>query len=62
MKAKVVIENGKTTIELTPENNFEERVLEDSYSGNTGLDIKLDKTYESYQNEYSIRIEITEGK
>lgn len=47
MKAKVVIENGKTTIELKPENNFEERVLEDSYSGDSCLDIKLDKTYRS---------------
>ncbi len=28
MKAKVVIENGKTTITLTPENDFETDIIE----------------------------------
>lgn len=31
MKAKVIIENGETTIVLTPENNFEVDVIEKVY-------------------------------
>jgi hypothetical protein len=31
MKAKVIIENLESNIELTPENKFEKRLLEDMY-------------------------------
>ena len=32
MKAKVIIERGKTKIVLTPENGFEEHVIEKAYN------------------------------
>jgi hypothetical protein len=53
MKAKVIIENGVTTIELTPENQFEKDIIE------TGLlspdilitpNVKAERFYGLYKN------------
>jgi len=39
MRAKVVIENGETTIVLNPENDFELTVMESIYENNSKYNI-----------------------
>lgn len=54
MKAKVIIENGKTEIVLTPENVFETSILEDAYKETKDTkiqsEVKADYSYSCYQN------------
>lgn len=52
MKAKVIIENGETTIVLTPENNFEKSVMESARKDSTGYDFKTSVTAEYSYQEY----------
>lgn len=62
MKAKVIIENGETTIVLTPENIFETDVLEKvytskgSYNLNTNVDARYNYgSYDNHKIEISIK-------
>jgi hypothetical protein len=63
MKAKVIIENGETTIVLRPENEFETDVLEkvykrkEAYNLNTIVEARYN--YGSYDN-HKIEISIKE--
>ena len=41
MKAKVIIENGETTVSLTPENDFEKDMIEKLYLNKTQFDSEL---------------------
>lgn len=54
MKAKVIIENGETTIILTPENVFDRDVLERAYSNkdkfNLHTTVDANYRYGSYEN------------
>ena len=54
MKAQVIIENGETTIVLTPENMFDKDVLEKVYSKKEQFKLitqaEADYSYGSYQN------------
>ena len=43
MKAKVIIQDGKSEISLTPENPFEESMMEDAYTHHK-LEVSIDKT------------------
>ena len=47
MKAKVIIENGQTTISLTPENEFEIDIIEKvrCKKGNYNLQTTIDAEY-----------------
>lgn len=59
MKAKVIIENGITTIELTPENDFEKRVLKDAHSNsNYEFDTKVTSNYSYGENNYKLNVEL----
>ena len=42
MKAKVIIENGETTIILKPENNFDKGILEKLYENKQKFNIHTD--------------------
>lgn len=59
MKAKVIIENGQTKIDLTPENDFEIGVVENVYGKINKYDLETniaaDYSYGSYGKH---RIEI----
>lgn len=57
MKAKVIIENGKTTIELSPENDFEKRVLKDANT-NCEFDTKITSNYSHGENHYKLNVEL----
>ena len=48
MKAKVIIENGLTQIELTPENDFEKDIIEKSKDLNPNCDVNFSYGKESY--------------
>jgi hypothetical protein len=54
MKAKVIIENGETTIILTPENDFDRDILEKAYTAKNKFDLhtSVDANYRygSYEN------------
>lgn len=54
MNAKVIIENGKTTIVLTPENSFEKEVMESARMELSKYDFKTsitaDYSYQEYKN------------
>jgi len=61
MKAKVVIENGITSIELTPENKFEIDVIENARKFKEGyiLETSVDAKY-NYNNytDHKLNIKI----
>lgn len=63
MKAKVIIENGQTKIDLTPENDFEKDIIEKVYGQrqNYDLDADINATYNygAYTN-HNIEILIKE--
>ena len=42
MKAKVIIENGQTKIELSPENEFEKDIIEKVYGQRQNYDLEVD--------------------
>ena len=42
MKAKVIIENGLSTIVLTPDNDFEKQVVENVYNNREKVEIESD--------------------
>ena len=42
MKAKVIIENGLSTIVLTPDNDFEKQVVENVYNNRDTFNIVTD--------------------
>jgi hypothetical protein len=42
MKAKVIIENGLSTIILTPDNDFEKQVVENVYNNREKVSIESD--------------------
>jgi hypothetical protein len=58
MKARVIIENGITQIELSPENKYEETMLENTYDSDSMIITKVQKKYISYNWEYSINMKI----
>ncbi len=61
MKAKVIIENGQTTIVLLAENEFEKDVIEKVKSDKTKYELdtmfKTDYSY-SYHSNHNIEIKI----
>ena len=63
MKAKVIIENGETTILLTPENEFETDVIEKIYckkeSFNLLTSFNVNHSYGTY-SKHNIEISIKE--
>lgn len=65
MKTKVVIENGETTIVLTPENDFENDVIEkikkkpEKFSIHTSINV--DYSYSRYSN-HNIKLSIKEER
>jgi len=65
MKAKVIIENGQTTISLKPENEFEIDIIEkisrnkDKYSIYTTIDVEYN--FGSYKN-HSIEVSIKDER
>ena len=65
MKAKVIIENGKTSISLTPENAFEKDVIEKAYRCgerfNIITNVHARLSYGSYDN-HRIDLDITEAQ
>ena len=65
MKTKVVIENGETTIVLTPENDFERDIIEkienkrEKFSIHTSVNVQ--SSYGSYSN-HNIELSIKEER
>jgi hypothetical protein len=60
MKAKVVIENGLTTIVLSPENKFETDVLENVHSQNERFELQTSVTSKySYGVRQDYKLETT---
>ena len=61
MKSKVIIENGKTTILLTPENPFEEDIITKVYTKMDGYTTTCDINAEqqSFGDYTKQKIEIT---
>lgn len=62
MKAKVVIENGETTVVLTPENEFEIDVIEkihckkEKFNIHTSVDVQYNYgTYSKHKIDINIR-------
>jgi hypothetical protein len=55
MKAKVIIENGLSTIVLTPDNDFEKQVVENVYNNRETFNIVTD--FEIKQNIYTSQME-----
>lgn len=65
MKAKVIIENGQTTIIVTPENDFEKDVIEKLHAKSNNYDIRTNAYAEYNYGTYSkhqIEINIKEQK
>lgn len=63
MKAKVIIENLETDIILTPENEFEKRLLEDMYDMKNKYNFfpSVDSEYSmGVVQNYSLKINIKE--
>lgn len=62
MKAKVIIENGESRIELIPENTFEKSLVENFYSELSSNEVSTSCTREykfgTYEN-YKIRITLS---
>lgn len=60
MKAKVIIENGLTTIVLTPENDFEKTVLDDAYKSKDKFlfEAEASAEYQSYGNNKNHKLVI----
>lgn len=65
MKAKIIIENGETTIELKPENDFDTEIVEKIHDKKEKFNIHTtttaDYNYGSWQN-HKIVMNITETK
>jgi hypothetical protein len=51
MKAKVIIENGLSTIVLTPDNDFEKQVVENVYNNRETFNIVTD--FEVVKNTFT---------
>ena len=68
MEAKVIIERGRTTISLTPENDFEKDILEKAnshYPHKYNLDASINyetDVYTSIKNDYRLDVEITRNE
>ena len=67
MKAKVIIENGKTQIQLTPENGFETDVINNAYEHKKNYEITsdFDRDYSQWHPKglnHRIELNITEQK
>jgi hypothetical protein len=60
MKTKVIIENGETTIILTPENEFENDVIEKVYNRKVDYNIHSNFSAEiSYGTYHKHKIELS---
>ncbi len=59
MKAKVIIENGISTIELTPENSFEKTMIENGSKNNFNKLVNVDYTERFNQGNKDHKILIT---
>lgn len=65
MKTKVVIENNKTQIILTPENDFEIDVLEKACDDNKySLNTYIKSTYKmgGYRDDFELNVELIKQK
>lgn len=65
MKAKVIIENGKTEIVLTPENQYETSMLEDTYDSRLKKSIPADVFLEDNKigaKVYTLKLYISDRK
>lgn len=61
MKAKVVTENSRTTIYLTPENSFDSIVMEKFYKDKDKQDAVVNVTYGgAFAREYTMQIDISQ--
>jgi hypothetical protein len=58
MKTKVIIENGVTTIELTPENDFERNMIENV--SNDREVFNIDTKFHTEHNKHKITLKINE--
>lgn len=60
MKSKIVIENGETTILLTPENDFEKRMIEDIVKNKGNHTVYTDaSTTHQWHEQINHKIEIS---
>ena len=65
MKAKVIIENGETTIVLKPENEFELNIVETIYDNKSKFNIHTDCNSDynyGERNNYKLELNIKEMK
>lgn len=60
MKSKVIIENGKTEIVLTPDNDFEKDVILKARNSDANLTIVAEKEYSFGEHKYSFIIRLIE--
>lgn len=63
MKAKVIIENGKAMIILTPENEFEKNMIETAKDQNYKIEASISREF-SFGNyeDHKIELLLTENK
>lgn len=65
MKAKVIIENGETTIILKPENDFDKAVFETMYENKQNFNIHTDVEADyniGYRDNFRLEMSIKKTK